>query len=617
MNILPLSRSAGWSLVALALVAAPSFARAQAPVQKLDTYVVSASRTPQDPRLTPSSVSLLPLAELQTAQTPDLRTALAETPGVAVVASGARGSQSSVFLRGANSDHTLFIVDGVRMNDRAAAYLNFLGGADLLGVDRLEVLRGPQSTVYGSSALGGVILMDTAHGCGKPAGALAVTAGSFDTLAGSASVQGGTKTLGFSASLGRYETANDRPGNVYRQWSYTTRVEGLLGAGLLVGATLRGQQGDYEEPGSRLYKAPGQVENDNHLATTYGQWRLGDSFTSRLTAAWHQRAYTYTSSYSVSPMRNTREVLDWQNTWAASSQLELVAGANAERSSYKIAERSLYGSANTSTDDTIRAAYVSATAKPAKSVVLTGGLRCDDYKTAGSATTGRAGVAWLPAAGTKLRATYGTGFNAPGSDDRFGVPQWSKLPNASLQPEKSHGWDAGIDQDIADGATTLSATYFHNRFTNLFEWQYVDYVTYSGRTVNRARASSEGFEFAATVRLGGGVQTRLSYTYIEAHNDQNGQRLIRRPRHTTDGEVRWAPAGGWVVGAGVHGVADRVETAGRSEDYTTARLFASCDVGSGLLLKVRVENALNEKYEEVLGYAALSRGVFGSVEWKF
>ncbi|MCX6945460.1 MAG: TonB-dependent receptor plug domain-containing protein, partial [Opitutales bacterium] len=166
-----LSRLAGWSLVLGAGAVLCAVTRAQttpaAPVGDplpLGQFVVSASRTPQDPKFVASSVTTLALADLAAAQVTDLRTALSAQAGVGVVSSGAVGGQTSVFLRGSNSYQTLFIVDGVRMNDRAALYSNFLGGADLAGLGRIEVLRGPQSTLYGSSAMGGVIVLDTARG---------------------------------------------------------------------------------------------------------------------------------------------------------------------------------------------------------------------------------------------------------------------------------------------------------------------------------------------------------------------------------------------------------------------------------------------------------------------
>ena len=205
--------------LAVALVAAPCALRAQAEVQVQDQFVVSASRTPQDPAYLPSSVTSLSLPSLGDQQLPDLRTALAETPGVIVVNSGAVGSQSSVFLRGANSDLTLFVVDGVRLNTENISYANFFGGADLAGLDRIEVLLGPQSTLYGSSAMGGVILLETARGSGSPSGVLSTYAGSFGSFGAEASVAGGAGTVGYSASVSHEQTDNDRPYNRYRNWN--------------------------------------------------------------------------------------------------------------------------------------------------------------------------------------------------------------------------------------------------------------------------------------------------------------------------------------------------------------------------------------------------------------
>jgi vitamin B12 transporter len=325
--------------------------------------------------------------------------------------------------------------------------------------------------------------------------------------------------------------------------------------------------------------------------------------------AWHQREYSFAGAYGLSRSQNTRDIADWQNTWVASPQIEVVAGANAEQSRYTID--------GASTDDHSRAGYLSTTAKPFQALVLTGGLRYDDYASAGGATTGRAGVAWLPTDGTKLHATYGTGFEAPGSDDRYGVPQWGQLPSPGLHPEKSRGWDAGLDRTLADGGVTLSATYFHNRFRDLFDYAITDFTTYQGRIINRSRATTQGAEFAADVRLGTGAGVRASYTYLDAHDDVSGARLLRRPRHAGDVDAHALATKAWLVGAGLHVIADRIDSGGPLGSWTTARLYTSYAITSGLRLKLRVENALNQAYEEVLGYAALPRGVFGSVEWRF
>jgi len=611
----PLARSPRRHLIqlAVALVAAPFALHAQADVQVQDQYVVSASRTPQDPAYTPSNVTSLSLPSLDNAQVPDLRTALSETPGVIVANSGAVGSQSSVFLRGANSDLTLFVVDGVRLNTENISYANFFGGADLAGLDRVEVLLGPQSTLYGSSAMGGVILLETAHGTGSPSGILSMFAGAFGSYGAEVSVEGGAGMVGYSAAVSHEQTDNDRPYNRYRNWNYSTRLEDAFTPWLLAGATLRGQVGNYEEPGPVPETPPlGDISTKTDLATVYVEAHQGDQFHSRVTAAWYQDEYTYNDGtpYDFYYARNTREILDWQNTWEATKWVELVAGINAE-SSY-------YDSDGITADHSL-AEYFSSTVHPVSEVELTAGLRHDHFDTAGDSTTWRTGVAYIPAKGTKLRATYGTGFNAPTPSDVYGEAPYI-LPNPSIQPEKSRGWDAGVDQTLFDGSLTLSGTYFDNRFSNLIEYEVENPVTYAGEEINIDKASTSGVEIEANAKLGTATTARLGYTYLQALDDVTDTRLIRRPRHTFDSGLETQITNQWLFGVGVHLVADRVDeinVPAQFGGYTTLRLYTQYKLRPNLLFKFRVENALDRTYQEVAGYPALPRGIYGGIEWRF
>jgi vitamin B12 transporter len=611
----PLTRSSRGHFIplAVALVVAPFSLHAQADAQVQEPYVVSASRTPQDPAYLPSSATSLSLPSLDNQQTPDLRTALSETPGAIVVNTGAVGSQSSVFLRGANSDLTLFVVDGVRLNTENISYANFFGGADLAGIDRVEVLLGPQSTLYGSSAMGGVILLETARGSGSPSGVLSIFVGSFGSYGAEASVKGGAGTVGYSATISHEQTDNDRPYNRYRNWNYSTRLEDAFTPWLLAGVTLRGQEGNYEEPGPVPETPPlGDVAMTTDLATVYIEAHQGDQFHSRVTVAWYQDEYTYNdgSPYDFYYARNSREILDWQNTWEATKWAELVGGINAE-SSY-------YNSDGITTDHSI-AEYLSSTLHPVSEVELTAGLRHDHFDTAGDSTTWRTGLAYIPSKGTKLRATYGTGFNAPTPSDRYGEAPYI-LPNPSIQPEKSRGWDAGIDQTLFNGSLTLSGTYFDNRFNNLLEYEVENPVTYAGEKINIDKASTSGVEFEANAKLGTATTARLGYTYLQAQDDVTDTQLIRRPRHTLDGGLETQIAMQWLVGAGVHLVADRVDgvyAPAQLGGYTTFRLYTQYKLRPNLLLKLRVENALDRTYQEVAGYPALPRGIYGGIEWRF
>lgn len=593
---------------------APAAPAANEPIV-LDPVIVSATRTPTDPKHVPSAVTLLSLPEIRAAQIDSLAGALATVPGVAMTRSGAAGAQGSLFVRGANSTQTVFFVDGVPMSTKSATYFDYLGSADLAGLDRIEVLRGPQSTLYGSAGMGGVVLMETAHGCGPVNGQVSATAGSFGTYGGSASVGGGNKTVGASASLDGVSTQNDRDNNDFERTAGSARIEWAVARPVLIGLTTRVQEADYEEPGAVGGGTPGRVESENQLTTVYGELRGGEVFRSRLTLGLHRRDYLYGSAFGESPLWNERHLLEWQNTWAPVSSVEVVAGLSAEDAEDSFLPGTRYESER-------RSGYVSATVRPVDNVSLTAGARRDDFDAWESADTGRVGGSWfLPSSGTKLRATYGTAFQAPGADDRYGVNYGGfsiQLPNPDVRPERSHGWDAGIDQSFDDGKKTLSATYFRNEFKNLLEFEVLSFApVFTGRVVNRSRATTEGVELAFDSRWTEVVRTRVAYTCLDATRDDTGERLARRPRHTVDAQADYQATRAINVGTGLNVMASREQFGAKLDDVVTVRLFGSYAVNESLTLRARVENLLDREYEEVPGYPALPIGAYVGAEWRF
>jgi vitamin B12 transporter len=571
--------------------------------------VISASRVPQEARRTSSSVTAISLPEMARAQIEDLKTSLAQQAGVNVITTGTVGGGTSVYIRGAYPHHTLFIVDGVRMNDRSASYDAFLGGSSLGGFDRIEVLRGPQSPLYGSAAMGGVILLDTSHGTKDAAGTVAGSVGSFDTASGSIATTGSAGPVGYSVALDRFATANDEPQNGFHSWNYSARLDYALAPGWELGITYRGQDAQYESTGSRSLYVHGTVDSSTDLSTLRVEWHSSDAVSSRVILGYHRREYRWISDEGRSDQLNERRVAEWQTTWAPSHHWSFVVGANYESSDYDIS--------SSQSRERIAAGFLSGTWMPTEALTLTAGARQDHFDTVGSAFTWRAGVAWLARPSTKLRATQGAGFAAPGSSDRFGVPAWGQLPNPDLRPERSRGWDVGVDQSLLDGALTLNATWFENRFNDLIDWSYVDVQRLQGMYVNRRRASTKGAELAVAATPLPLWHVRLGYTRLEGKDDDTGQRLARRPRNTVDVSTWVDFTSRWTVGLGLHGIDDRVESAGTVGGYTVARVFSSVGFSNGISLKVRAENVLDRRYDEVYGYAALPRGIYGSVEWKY
>jgi vitamin B12 transporter len=252
-------------------------------------------------------------------------------------------------------------------------------------------------------------------------------------------------------------------------------------------------------------------------------------------------------------------------------------------------------------------------------VELTAGVRRDHFDTAGDATTWRTGAAYVPVKGTKLRASCGTGFNAPTPGDLFGSPPYI-LPNPAVRPEKSRGWDVGFDETMFGSRLTLSASYFGNRFRDLLEYEIEDPVTYVGEIINVDRATTRGVEVAANARLSSAALVRIGYTYLDATDDVTDTRLIRRPRHTLDCGIETRITKQWLIGGGAHIVADRVDGAYGPTPlggYATFRLYLSYALRPNLILKIRAENLLDRTYEEVAGYPALPRALYGSVEFRF
>ena len=604
-----------------ALAGSPAAARAQtAPaVAQLDPVVTTATRTPAAPQTIGAVVDVISAADLARRQVTSLGSALGLIAGAPHFATGAGGAVNSLFLRGANSNQTLFLVDGLRLNDPNTDYQVFLGGACVSSCDSLEVGHGPQSTLYGGESVGGVVSLRARRGTGAPTARVAAEAGSFGTVQGSIAAQGAVGVNAYSFATNGGHTDNDRANNRFDSATTTLRLDRTLNGRVAVGGTVRWFHGVYGDPGDRHTNDPDNTtREENVLATAFADVTLAEAWTARAVLGGQDRRFVAESpragrATAFTVVKNRRAVLDTQTTYTGAERQRITVGVTAESNHTR---NTGFGDINKKQG--LLAVFVQDEISPVEDVYLTAGLRDDDFDTFGRATTGRATAAWLVAKrAVKVRGSYGTAFRSPSFLDLYGQSAFY-VGNPRLRPERARGWDAGADWYLAAKRGTLSATWFETDFTNLIA------STANFRSVeNIQRARTRGAELAAQTTWPGGIEVRASYTYLEAQNRTANVRLLRRPRQSGSVDA-WRDFGGGVsAGAGVAFAAHRRDVDAKTfrqiegEDYTVTRVYGAWQATARLALKVRIENLLNERYEEVNGYPALGFGAFAGAEWTF
>ena len=586
----------------------------------LDKVVVSATRTPNDVRTLGTVVDAISASDLARRQITSLHGALGAL-GAPLFASGAPGGATSLFLRGANSNQTLFLVDGIRFNDPNTEYAVVLGGGCVSACDSLEISHGPQSTLYGGEAIGGVISLRAEPGAGQPTQRMAAEVGSFGTLQGAASAQGALDQWSYNASFAGGHTDNDRLNNEFDSFNGVLRLDYAATEALGVGGTLRWFHGAYDSPGDRFTNDPDNTERENNaLGTAFVTYRGSAAWNHQVTLGGQNRRFVSENprpngTRQITVIKNRRGVLDWQTTFSGWEHHRLTAGANVEKNHTRNT-----GFGNINRRQELLAFFAQDELNVGDRVFLTAGLRYDDFDTFGEATTGRATAAWLVVPRTlKLRASYGTAFRSPTFLDLYGQSAFY-VGNPNLRPETARGWDAGVDYYLPNERGGVSVTWFETRYRDLI----INNFTVSpSTTANVERARTQGLEVSFNGNVTATTELRVAYTYLEAENLDQRNRLLRRPRHGGSADLLQTFAQGIAAGVGVRTVTQREDIHARTfrridgEDFTVVRLHVAWQVNEHLTLKARVENLLDEHYEEVHGFPQLGTGVFCGTEWKF
>ena len=551
----------------------------------LPDSVVTATRIPTLIERIPAGVTVIDRATIDARGYATLAEALAAVPGLRIVQSGGAGANASVFTRGTNSNHTLVLRDGIAINDPSDPGGLFNFGVDTLAdVERIEIIRGPMSSLYGSGAIGGVINLISRRGRGPAQATASLGVGIPDAVRASA---------GLSGSVGRFdynlqaEARGERgfDNTPRRMRVHTGERDGYSGAlaavelgftpldGTRVFGYLRGRTARFglDDTGFPAYDSRYYRGRDENV-----QGRIGATSTlfdgileTRLVLAHTSSFRHYTQGLealdpnqtaSDSRYRGERTTLQWNNTVRLPDYG--AARDSAIRFGYEYTQDAARSTLNTSSfgfgfQNSVRASAASNAGNIGVQTTLfqrltvTADLRHEDGRYGGNATTWRTGaVLAVPEIWSRLKLAYGTAFKAPSLFDLFGINNFGYIGNPRLRPERSQGWEAGIAVDIP-GPTrkdlaTVEITYFDNRIRDLISTVFNSSFTAS-TTQNTNRARSHGVEASLTLRPAEWLDAILTYTYTDARNTQSNTRLLRRPKDQATASLRISPLPGLTI----------------------------------------------------------------------
>jgi vitamin B12 transporter len=619
-------------------------------VAALDEVVVVANRAPEPLSTIGNSVTVLDDAAIQASQAVVVSDLLAQTPGVTFARNGGVGGTSYVYIRGAESDQTVVLIDGVLVNDPSSPGGGF-NFANLLTTDisRIEILRGAQSTLYGSQAIGGVVNIITAEPTSPFGGGVSAEGGSHDTGYGTVNLGGKDDTLLWGLAGSYYGTSGipDFDEELGGKRLCASQIGGALGK-LRYDLTpelqfdLRGYYTQARTDFDGFDTPTGTFGDDNEYGKSdeflgYAGVTLNSrdhAFTNRLAFQ-----YTDTSTRNYDPDapvnygspstetfygigRNYRE--EYQGTWQFSPSSHLIFGAQHERSTidtdtpaYDVTPLPLERQVS------IDSGYAQVQSEILSGLALTAGARYDHHDVYGGHATGQIAAAWaLDERKTILRASFGQGFKAPSLYQLY-----SNYGNQALQPEEANSWDAGIERHALDERLVVSATYFQRDSHDLINFfscpapSPLCTTEPQGFYANIARALARGVELQGAFNLSERLNLAANYTLTNAQDRSPGsptygEQLPNRPKNAANVSViyRWPSLLSTTIAMRYSGPSfDDAITPVWLGGYVLWDLRVAYPLRERLEIYGRVENATNKHYETFYEYGTLGRSAYAGV----
>lgn len=611
------------------------------------SIIVTSLRTPVEQSRATATVTVLDEAAIRQAQPLAITDMLVRTPGISLTRNGGYGTTTSLRIRGADAGQSVMVIDGMRLSDPSATAGGY-GFSNLFtdDIERIEILRGPQSILWGSDAIGGVIDVSTRKAEKPLEGSFAVEAGTHETVSARAAIGGTGELADWRLSGSRFTTdgisarSNGTEPDGYRRSALNGAVTLKLGPQLSL--DLRGYWSD----------ARNDFDGFSGDSLSYGlteEWSAyaGLNFTLFDGKLANRVAVTQTETdrENYDPSRSIRPLnfdahgrvrrYEYQGTLSLSQDVQAVFGAEREEQRMTSASpgnsTAPYALIPNSADT--NSVYGQLRATVLSGLTLEGGLRYDHQSRFGGNTVASAGAVYTPNGGaTVLRASYDEGYKAPSLYQMF-----SQYGDVGLTPEQAKGWQAGIEQTLGENFHA-SATWFRRNTDNLIDFAYcptsgtlpaICYVpgtttTRFGYYANVKQSRAKGIELTVQGRVGV-FFAEGNYSWVSAEDRSSGsadlgRQLARVPRHLANVEAGVDLPVGLKASVAARYSGETFDRAGSATvlpDYWLLDLRAQWRVTDGLTLQGRIENLTDKDYETAGGYASLGRTVYLGIRSRF
>ena len=621
----------------------PNIASAQQPDGDMENILVSASLLPITINRSANAITIIDRNEINNRAVVSASDLLRDVAGLAVSRSGAQGSQTQIRMRGGEANHLLVLVDGVEANNPAQSDEFNWGTLVAAHIERIEIIRGPQSSMLGSDAMAGVVNIIT-RSTDQPLSANAFfETGGFNTQNNGISI--GFKDGGFDMRLGVSDLQTDGE-NISRSGSEKDGYENTnlnLKSGWRASDQLRltfvARQSDgmneYDADSdfdsliddqdnvSKFRSATMQLKADYSSFNGHWQHQLSMAQSTNKNAEFNQRTPGTVTDSNKDQYRLVSSLL-WDEL---NHRLSLLIEREEEEFQQRgpINDYGVFGiyDPNQSRSRDTDSLALEYRADISEKLTLAVSTRHDDNSEFNSSDTSRVEAIYQINDSVRLRSAYGTAIKNPTFTERFGF-YTNFIGNPSLEPEESSNWELGIDQLFNQGGSTLSVTFFNSELENEIDGNFMDPVTFRHTSKNRQGLSKrQGMELTTVNKLNDAVSLNTSYTYTDSVESDGANRLmdeVRRARHIGSLNLSWQAMDSLHINANAQYNGSQMDVVYpknvKLADYTVVNLSANYRATPNLDVYVRFDNLLNESYEEVFSYQTLGFSANIGVRYK-